>query len=218
MHVQYIYIAHWIYIILIIHVHVYQVFSVILSLAYRYMYMQDTVVVMLVSQCVSVLVCQQSQPLQQFFLLAINWRSQRIQSLAPIYMYVHLCFLVCETLAFWRTNNKLFWYLFFMTTILIIASHTYCLHNTWLKIVLADFVLLFRCVCLFVLQFLSLNQAVSRQGIHSPVHLLILYCSLQQQYTCIYIHNVIFQFRYIIMRMVMSNLFHSKNSRSLSVQ
>ncbi len=149
MHVQYIYIAHWIYIILIIHVHVYQVFSVILSLAYRYMYMQDTVVVMLVSQCVSVLVCQQSQPLQQFFLLAINWRSQRIQSLAPIYMYVHLCFLVCETLAFWRTNNKLFWYLFFMTTILIIASHNYCLHNTWLKIVLADFVLLFRCVCLF---------------------------------------------------------------------
>ena len=52
----------------------------------------------------------------------------------------------------------------------ILTSHAYCFHNMWLKIVI-----LFCCFTVFadsvLLFFSSLNQAVSRQGIRTPVHL-----------------------------------------------
>ncbi len=77
---------------------------------------------------------------------------------------VHVCFCVCETLAFWRRNDESTSGARFSSCNFNIlpVMPTVFQHVVKDCTVLADFVLLF----------LSLNQAMSRRGIRTSVHLL----------------------------------------------
>ncbi len=73
-----------------------------------------------------------------------------------MYMYIHVVFIYVKT----------FGARFFIAVFAVLPV-------TWLKIVLCLLIVI-GCLADCVLLFLSLNQAVSRRGIHTRVHLCIL--------------------------------------------